>query len=130
METWQKLVIQNSGKKTTLQKEKIDHDEIIQKAKEVKEVKKSVNEILIEHNTDIDDILLDISQTANKEELEKVFKKHYKTVLKSNNKECLDKLVYAKDMKKDSFVEVKEEVKTDAKDISDFFEDVPQTNAM
>lgn len=96
-----------------------DHDEIV---KNSKEVKKPVNEVM--ESVDMDDVLLQISQTSTKEELEKVFKKHYKTIVKNKDKESLDILINAKDRKKDSFVEIKEEVKPDElKDISDFFED-------
>lgn len=48
----------------------------------------------------IDGMLLDISQASSLEDLEKIYKTHYKTCISNKDRESLEKLMVAKDEKK------------------------------
>jgi hypothetical protein len=75
----------------------------IKPKQEVKQIIEAVEipEAAIELN--IDEMVLDITQTTTVDELEKVFKLHYKACVKERNKEALDKIIDAKNNQKNKF---------------------------
>jgi phage recombination protein Bet len=70
---------------------------------EVKQIIEAVQIIDPEPEINIDEMVLDISQTASIDELEKVFKTHYKVCVGKRDKEALDKIIIAKNTQKIKF---------------------------